>query len=311
MMSKTVGSSLISIFLLFVSMTFVAFPENVIADDRQLKRHSLSFEWSRDKQTFSAYQKTQKIEPKTGLVQYAYQLNENWYIESAYWKGDEALQSTKRLSLEKNLSGLNIGVNYVFPESEWWWALGLQTSHDDTRLNLEGASGDIFEEQLSSKELFFTFGNEYAWQHFSLAPSFSLAYQRSESETRKDILVNSIRVRDIQVQSDHGAYASTSLAASYLSDTINGILLSPSLSIGWTEAILGDVVNTRRLEAKSNRVYESPSQQQELNDTSGSGFISVSLMLIVSDYYSSISYIESLGLELDSSSLSLQIGLDF
>jgi len=290
-------------------MIFTVFPKSAMAGDEDIKRHSLSFEWFRDKQSFSAYQKTQKIEPKMGLVQYAYQLNENWHIESSYWKGHEALQSTKRLSLEKNLSGLNIGVNYAFPE--WWWVLGIQTSHDETRLNLDGVSGDIFEEKLSSKELFFTLGNEYAWQHFSLSPSLSLAYQRSEFETRTGILVNSIRVRDIQVQSDQGTYASASLAASYLSDTIDGILLLPSLSIGWTEAIWGDVVNTRRLESKTARVYKNSSQQQELNDTSGSGVVSVSLMLIVSDYYSSISYAESLGLELDSSSLSLQIGLDF
>ena len=86
----------------------------------------------------------------------------------------------------------------------------------------------------------------------------------------------------------------------YLIEGSNQLLWLPSVSLGWSETLWGDITNISR-----NGSVHSEDQSE------GSGFVSFAITAILNDYFADISLSQSTGSGEGRNSIAFQLGVDF
>ena len=270
--------------------------------------HSLSLQWTRSKELLQVVKRSKEIHPESLMLQYTYQLNNAWQSTVSYMLSDTDRQLTPRLYFEQDSSSYSVTMSYQLSSS--WWDFGWFLNQAKTSLDLLGA-GQIYHDKYRSQEVFVAWNYAVEQHNFQLSPSVSVSYQQSNFDNREDFLLrDDLRLREIQAQGFDGAYLSTNLNIAYVLDQMTAVLWMPSLTLGWSEALWGDVTTSSRIETMSARVVPNHSLQDS-NELAGSGFVSASLVMLVTDYFAEISFTEALKDKLGGSTVSLQLGMDF
>jgi len=161
-----------------------------------------------------------------------------------------------------------------------WWDIGWQVNRADTVVNFPEFN-EIFREQSDSYDLYTTWNYALTWESYQLSPALSLGYQRTMFESQQSLLFrNDLRLRKVQIERSAGGYLSAGLATPYLQILTDSLVWIPSLTLGWTEPLWGDVSHANQIENMNAIVLRSQSGKRTDNSP-GSGYLSASFLFLI------------------------------
>lgn len=288
---------------LFIALTF--FSAHLLAND-----NSLSFEFARSHETLEGQNRDTEIEPATLSVYYQLAISDALTISGSVWLGGDKIDTgLNNFELEQNLSGVRFEASYF--TNNWAWSNGLIFS----KRTLEARSvstTDFYEEALKSIELFSALSYTWTLSDWDLSPELGLSLQSNKFEARRDLSILGSRINDQRNQEESGSYGFASVALAYWLDSEHA-LWRPSLSLGWSEPISGevDLRDTRRVQGTRSRTTVFSDQAEFDSDNDGSGYAAFALLFMRDDWHLQGSYFRTLGLQPESHTLSIELGFSY
>jgi len=280
-----------SIFLIAIFIGLFANP--LRADEGINKANSLALQWSRADDSLESNTQTVELDSDTLMLIYGRQLTNSWRVSLDAWSGGDDFDLSNNRSLEHTISGFGGDLSYQIA-AQYVASIGVSFEDRDTKLSKTN-NGQFYQESSEIKSVFSSLSYDFTFHEFDISPSLGLTYQDSKIERELDAQLNFENLETFR-----GMYASLTVNTIYLIEGSNQLLWLPSVSLGWSETLWGDITNISR-----NGTVHSEDQSE------GSGFVSFAITAILNDYFADISLSQSTGSGEGRNSIAFQLGLDF
>jgi hypothetical protein len=268
---------------------------------------SISVEWSKSEVYYAGQNRNYFYKPTTTSLYYSLDLSESFSLGASLWRS-EATENfdTEQSRLQEEGSGSSININYF--KGNWSANFGLSVSETD--LDIHKLVLPVFyEEQAESKGLNLSVAYLFSFDRVDIVPTFGHGYQEFKIESSGAIPSFTFS-RDEQQTS---TYAFADLVLSTWFEVSRSSLIQPSIQFGWTEALSGEssLVTTLKAPAVSKgRPFKSNSSESNTR-ADGSGYIGISLSILIDDYQLRLSHAKTLALDINSDTSSLELGILF
>jgi len=268
------------------------------------KPHSVSVQWQSTEDIIQGDSQRADMEPERYTLHYGYQFSSKTNALVSVWSGGDNRQLSTKYALDQNESGFSLLLGYYFLP-DWQWDIGV--SYDETEAQIEQANAKRFYRKESDATEFFTgLSYSFAQGSFDISPAISLTYQKNNLHIEQA----NPSIRKTESQSLSGMYASTSINLAYLIEGGVQALWVPALSVAWSETLSGEITNTTSSALRNSRLQRTTQDKYE-DSSAGSGGVSLSLSLIIRDYFANLSVSRTIGSGDSLSSFGMQVGLDF
>tara|TARA_R110001592_G_scaffold65716_1_gene201709 strand:- start:20679 stop:21548 length:870 start_codon:yes stop_codon:yes gene_type:complete len=265
---------------------------------------SILLEWSKNDTYYEGQNRNYFYKPKTTSLYYSSGLNESWSLGASLWQSESSERfDSDQIRLEENASGAAININYQ--KEDWSVNLGLSVSETD--LDIGSLVLPIFsEEQGKNRDINLSVDYFLSFERLDIVPTLGLGSQKFKQVSTGSIPPFIFSRDDEQTSS----YVFADLVLSTWFEISQFSLLQPSIQLGWTEVLSGQSSITTRIVSSKGRPLR-PNSSASNDNTDGSGYIGLSLSLLIDDFQLGFSHSKTLALDINSDTSAVEFGVLF
>lgn len=273
--------------------------------------HSLSVEYAKTDRYLQGQSQRYRYQPETNTLYYTYTANDFWHVGASIWRGStEERFGDAELPFKEEHKGFGLNVTAYY--ENWSWHLAM--SRSDSELDVRSQSATfLYEEDNQYSDINLTLDHLFAFRFMDVVPSVGLGFQRSKVKaTRASVFPGSFALEDQNNEDQESTFGFIGLSVSTWFDLHSDVFLLPNLQLSWTESIEGEATSSL------SRVGQGRGQQRRFSaetdsdlEGDGSGFIAVSLALLIEAIQLRVNYVRTVALEENAETTSLELGYSF